>query len=658
MECHCHNCKQEKISPWKEYGSIVLSTILLAAGFALRSFRVFDNLPSWSELSWFLIAYLPVAIPVMKEAWECLCRKDVFNEFTLMFIATIGAFYIGEYPEGVAVMLFYSLGELLQGKAVGQAQRSIRALLDVRPETATVVQEDGTRHTISPQQVHLNEVIEVKTGERIPLDGILLEDAASFNTAALTGESVPRTIHKDEEVLAGMITTEQPVHLRVCRPFEQSALSRILDLVQHAASRKAPAELFIRRFARIYTPIVTGLAVLIVLFPWIYSLTNEQFIFLFDEWLYRALIFLVISCPCALVISIPLSYFGGIGVASRQGILFKGGNYLDAITRINTVVFDKTGTLTVGSFCVQHCSPATDVSEETLIRLVASVEQNSTHPIARAIVAEAQTRNIQLTTAHEVKEIAGQGLKAIVDGDTVLIGNTHLLSSNGVACPGNTKADNATSVICAVNGQYIGTLLLADTLKADAHAAIQELKALRIKDIQMLSGDKQSIVTSLAHTLGIKQAYGDLLPEGKVEHIESLRQNPTNHIAFVGDGINDAPVLALSDIGIAMGKVGSDAVIETADIVIQNDQPSKVATAIRIGRYTQHIAWQNIALALGIKLLVLMLGVVGIATLWEAVFADVGVALLAILNTIRIQRKQFDDTTKKPNSHYHQETNH
>ena len=398
-----------------------MSAVLLFGGIGMHAMGVAFFREQYVALGWYLLAYLPVGVPVMKEAWESITQKDIFSEFTLMSIATLGAFYIGEYPEGVAVMLFYSLGELFQEKAVDKAKRNISALLDVRPETATVIR--GKEAIVeAPQKVQVGETIEVKTGERVPLDGIMQGEVAVFNTSALTGESVPRNIRKGEEVLAGMIATDKVVRVEVSRPFEKSALSRILELVQNASERKAPAELFIRKFARIYTPIVTGLAVMIVLIPFLYSLIDGQFAFTFNDWLYRALVFLVISCPCALVVSIPLGYFGGIGAASRLGVLFKGGNYLDAITRINTVVFDKTGTLTQGTFEVQSCKTQPGISEEKLVQLAASVERNSTHPIAKAIVNYAGQRNIAPVPTAEVTEIAGHGLETSIDGTRILVG--------------------------------------------------------------------------------------------------------------------------------------------------------------------------------------------------------------------------------------------
>ena len=640
--CGAHSCAAEKkvdakVSVFHEYGKVIFSLLLLTSGIIMNALDLAFFREGSVALIWYIVAYLPVGIPVMKEAWESIREKDYFSEFTLMIIATLGAFYIGEYPEGVAVMLFYTVGELFQDKAVDKARRNIGALLDVRPEK-TLVFREGNLVIESPKKIKVGEIIEIKAGGRVPLDGAMQNEVAAFNTAALTGESVPRNIRKGEEVLAGMIVTDKVIRIKVTRPFDKSALARILELVQNASERKAPAELFIRKFARIYTPIVIVLAVLIVLCPFVYSLINPPFVFAFNDWLYRALVFLVISCPCALVVSIPLGYFGGIGAASRLGILFKGGNYLDAITKINTVVFDKTGTLTKGTFEVQACKSAGEVSEEELVKLVASVESDSTHPIAKAVVNYAKEQNIECVAVTGTKEFAGYGLEATIDGAMVLVGNCRLLSKFDISYPKELLEITDTIVVCAVGNRYAGYLLLADALKEDAKVAIDNLKALNIENIQILSGDKQSIVTNFAEKLGISKAYGDLLPEGKVNHLEELRQDEANRIAFVGDGMNDAPVLALSHVGIAMGGLGSDAAIETADVVIQTDQPSKVAEAIKVGKLTRRIIWQNVSLAFGVKLLVLILGAGGIATLWEAVFADVGVALLAIMNAVRIQK--------------------
>lgn len=632
--------KEENFSQKKAYIRAAISFVMLIAGiiFSTADLSFFSN--NWIRLAWYIIAYIPVGIPVIIEAWESIRQKDIFSEYTLMSIATIGAFFIGEYPEGVAVMLFYAVGELFQDSAVNRAKRSISALLDVRPETATVIKMDKTE-AVSPENVNVGDIVEVKVGERVPLDGILLNESASFNTSALTGESVPRTIRKSEEVFAGMILTDNVSRIEVTKPFGMSALARILDLVQNATEKKAPAEQFIRKFARIYTPIVVALAALIVLLPLAYSAINPTFDYVFYDWIYRGLVFLVICCPCALVISIPLGYFGGIGAASRNGILFKGSNYLEAITKVNTVVMDKTGTLTQGVFSVQKIVPANHIIETDLISLVASIETQSTHPIAKAIVEYANQQNLEVIKPEIVNEIAGYGLQASIDKKIVLVGNPKLLIKNSIEFPVEITTIPETIVVCAIDGLYAGYILVADAPKEDAAVAINALRELGIKNIVMLSGDKQAIVSKLATELNIGQAYGDLLPEGKVEYVEQLKSNPLNNIAFVGDGINDAPVLAMSDVGIAMGGLGSDVAIETADVIIQTDQPSRIATAIRIGKATRRIVIQNISLAFGVKLIVLILGAGGFATLWEAVFADVGVSLLAILNAIRILRMKL-----------------
>ena len=617
-------------------GRMGVSLAVLAAGLVLGNVEEVGFFQGGVEFAWYVLAYLPVGLPVWKEAWREIRKGDAFNEFTLMSLASVGALGIGEYPEAVAVMLFYSIGEAFQERAVDHAKRNISDLLDVRPETVDVLRE-GEWRSVHPQEVMVGEVIEVKTGGRVPLDGSLMEGKASFDTAALTGESVPRTIRQDEEVLAGMIVTDRVIRMQVTRPYAESALSRILEMVEHASERKAPAELFIRKFARVYTPAVFGLAVLIVVVPWVWSLTHDGFVFEVSEWLYRALVFLVISCPCALVVSIPLGYFSGIGAASRLGVLFKGGNYLHAITKIDTVVFDKTGTLTKGVFEVQAVETTGGITAGEVVAWVAASEQHSTHPIARAVARYAERQGIRVAEVADVEEVAGCGLRAKVGGKEVLAGNTRLLENYGVAYPAELRAVEGTMVACAVDGQYAGYLLLADCLKDDAVRAVADLKAAGIREVEILSGDRQAIVSAFAARVGVAVAYGDLLPEGKVAHIEALRE-AGRRVAFVGDGMNDAPVLALSDVGIAMGGLGSDAAIETADVVIQTDQPSRVATAVRAGRVTLRVVWQNIVLAFGVKFAVLLLGAWGMATMWEAVFADVGVALLAVLNAVRIQR--------------------
>ena len=621
-------------------GFLILSFLLLVGGVILR----YLQLPFWMipgvEVLWFLLAFLPVGFPVMVEVWKSIRQKDIFNEFSLMLLATIGAFCIGEYPEGVAVMLFYSVGERVQHRAVDRARRNIRRLLDVRPEKALVLRQ-GKEQSVFPGEVEVGEMIMVKPGERIPLDGLLQEEYALFDTSALTGESLPRTINRGEEVLAGMIVSGQAIRLKVTKPYEQSALARILALVQDASERKAPAELFIRRFARIYTPVVFLLALSIMLLPALVAAFHPGFDYFFKDWAYRGLVFLVISCPCALVISVPLGYFGGIGAASRKGILFKGGNYLDAITHVNTVVFDKTGTLTTGHFQVSSMEAGT-VSSQRLLSILLTLEEKSTHPVAQAVTRYALQEGAGRIGVTHLQEYPGYGLEGVIEGKNVLVGNIRLLTDRGITVPAGISERVATVVVCAIAGKYAGHLLLSDTLKADAVEAIGRLKQLHIDNIQLLSGDKKEIVAIFAKTLGIRHARGGLLPEDKAAYLEKLNAEAGVSAAFVGDGMNDAPVLALSDVGIAMGGLGADAAIESADVVIQTDQPSKVATAISIGRATRRIVKQNIAGAIGVKSLILIAGACGFVTLWAAVFADVGVALLAVLNSVRILSKKFE----------------
>ena len=638
-------CTEEKHNDFKRRFLIISSAVLLLGGIVLEHFakREFCEKNQWVLLIWYVAAFLPVGLPVIIEAYKSIRQRDIFSEYTLMSIATIGAFCIKQYPEAVAVMLLYSIGELFQDMAVGKARKSITALMDLKPQ----------------KQYAVGSTITLKAGERIPQDGILLSEQAYFDTAALTGESVPRAIKNGGEVLAGMIVYDKVVNIRISKPFGESAISRILKMVQDASERKAPTELFIRKFARIYTPAVMSLAVLIVLVPYLYSIANPVvtatagaaaeggFDYVFSDWLYRGLVFLVISCPCALVLSIPLSYFAGIGAASRKGILFKGGNYLDAITKINAVVFDKTGTLTKGVFEVQNDVP------DSVLYPIAAVERNSNHPIAKAILEYAKKKYLATTKnstgnsedkffqvlpqISDVKEIAGKGLIAVMNGSEILVGNTKLLQEKNIAAPEELSATVKTVVCCAIDGKFAGYILLADTVKEDARAAAENLKKIGITNLAILSGDKSDIVKNLADNLGFPKYYGDLMPEGKVEHIKELSGEKNTKVAFVGDGINDAPVMATADIGIAMGGLGSDAAIETADVVIETDQPSKVATAFKIGKCTKYIVNENIILALGIKMIILVLGAVGIASLWAAVFADSGVALLAVLNSMRIR---------------------
>ena len=610
------------MSWWKP----ALSLALLLAGIAMSAMEVswFSN--SWIRLLWYAIAWLPTGCGVLREAIEAARDGEVFNEFLLMSVASIGAFAIGEYPEAVAVMTLYCIGEALQDRAVSRARSNIKSLIALRPDHAVIVRGDE-RATVNPADVKVGDIVEVKPGERVPIDGTLTNGAHAFDTAALTGESLPRVIDEGNEVLAGMIVIESPVRLKAIRPASESAVSRILAMVEDASERKAPTELFIHRFAKVYTPIVVGLAVLVVLLPWLYSAIDTSWNFDFTTWLHRALIFLVISCPCALVISIPLSYFAGIGAASRRGILFKGSNYLDAIAQVDTVVFDKTGTLTTGQFLVSQVSRLNDEQ----VSIVAAVEQVSPHPIAQAIIDYREPAAVEVT---DLKNIAGYGLSATVNRDKWLVGTTRLLQNEGVDYPAELNDIASTMVAVAVNSRFAGYIVLNDRAKDDAQRAIEELSAEHITTV-MLSGDRQALTMQLANKLGIGTAHGDLLPQGKVEHIERLKLDG-KRVAFVGDGINDAPVMAASDVGIAMGNLGSDMAIETADMVIQTDQPSRVADAVNIGKRTRSIVRQNISLAIIVKLLVMILGLLGFANMWQAVFADVGVALICVINALRL----------------------
>ncbi len=586
----------------------------------------------WIRIVWYVVAYIPVGFPVIKEAFESIKEGEIFSEFLLMVIATVGAFAIGEYPEAVAVMLFYSVGEVFQTLAVTRAKANIKSLLDQRPDEVTILVKSEAQ-TIKATDAKIGDIIQLKAGEKLGLDGELLSDSASFNTAALTGESKPDTKAKGDTVLAGMINLTKVSQVKVTTAYTDSKLSKILELVQNATAQKAPTELFIRKFAKIYTPIVVLLAVLIAVVPYFFV---ENYIF--SNWLYRALIFLVISCPCALVISIPLGYFGGIGAASKNGILFKGSNFLDVIASVQHVVMDKTGTMTEGVFKVQEVVFDKQFKEKEILQMVNTLERKSTHPVATAIhefVGKVDT-SIKLG---KVEEIAGHGLKATVDGKSLLVGNFKMMDKDSIPYDIDPNSIVYTLIAVAYDKKFVGYITIADVIKKDAQETINRLKALNVKTT-MLSGDKSTVVKFVADKLGITNAFGDLLPEDKVNKVKEIKsKNET--VAFVGDGVNDAPVVALSDVGIAMGGLGSDATIETADVVIQDDKPSKIAMAINIGKQTKRIVWQNITLAFVVKGIVLILGAGGLATMWEAVFADVGVALLAILNAVRIQRMKF-----------------
>ena len=621
---------EEKTAGWKSHWDLLLALLILVVMVVLKF--GFDFTPTkWIDFAIHFVAFILAGWRVLDLAFRKAKRGDIFNEFVLMSAATLGAFYIGSYSEGVAVMVFYCIGEWFQDAAVNKAKRNIKALLDIRPDEVTVLR-NGKGEVADPSKIQLGESIQVKHGEKVALDGELISENASFNTAALTGESKPDTKHKGEAIYAGMINLNTVAEIKVNALFKDSKLSRILEMVQDATARKSQTQLFISRFAKVYTPIVFFLAIAVCLVP--YFFVHH---YVFNVWFYRALVFLVISCPCALVVSIPLGYFGGIGLASRNGILFKGGNFLDVMTKINTIVMDKTGTLTKGVFKVQRVV-SNNISREELIKLTSALEQNSTHPIAKAVTEYAGNAKDDVKV-EGVEEIAGHGLKGKVEGKEVLAGNVKLLQKFKIDYPKELEQVVDTIVVVAVNNVYAGHLTIADEIKEDAKQAVEEMHKLNIQTV-MLSGDKQSVVDQFAKIIGIDRAFGDLLPEGKVEKVQQLK-NEGRRIAFAGDGVNDAPVIALADAGIAMGGLGSDATIETADVVIQNDQPSKIVSAIKIGKITRSIVWQNITVAMIIKVIVLILGAGGIATLWEAVIADVGVALLAILNAVRIQRTKL-----------------
>lgn len=629
---HEHSHDTEGKSVFQMFLPAILSFTLLLAGIALDHYIKNDWFSGWIRLVWYLAAYLPVGLPVLKEAVESIMHGDVFSEFFLMGIATVGAFSIGEYPEGVAVMLFYSVGEVFQAMAVTKAKSNIKSLLDQRPDEVTVI-KDGKPQTVKAESVSIGEIIQLKSGEKLGLDGELVSETASFNTAALTGESKPDTKTKGQPVLAGMINLNTVSQVKVTADYKDSKLSKILEMVQNATAQKAPTELFIRKFAKVYTPIVVFLAIGITFLPYLFVEEYQ-----FRSWLYRALVFLVISCPCALVISIPLGYFGGIGAGSRHGILFKGSNFLDVLAKVQHVVMDKTGTLTEGVFKVQEVNFNAEVDTTEILKLVNALESKSSHPVATAIheYVGAIDHSIQF---EEVEEIAGHGLKAGINGKELLVGNLKLMDKFNIQYDTTLNTIVYTLIAVAYDKKFAGYLTIADAIKPDAQVAVKALAALNMKTT-MLSGDKTSVVKHVADTLGIQNAYGDLLPEDKVNKVKDIKaKNQT--VAFVGDGVNDAPVVALSDVGIAMGGLGSDATIETADVVIQDDKPSKIPMAIHIGKQTRKIVWQNIILAFAVKGVVLVLGAGGVATMWEAVFADVGVALLAILNAVRIQRMKF-----------------
>lgn len=581
----------------------------------------------WLQIALFIISYIIVGGDVVKRAVKNIFKGQVFDENFLMSIATIGAFFIGEYPEGVAVMLFYQVGELFQSYAVGKSRKSIASLMDIRPDYANVKKGDELVK-VDPDEVQIGDIIVIKAGEKIPLDGKVIEGSSMIDTSALTGESVPREVEVGSDILSGCININGVITAEVTKEFGESTVSKILDLVENASSKKSNSEQFITKFARYYTPVVVIIAVFLAIIP---PLVIDGATF--SDWIYRALAFLVVSCPCALVISIPLSFFGGIGGASKKGVLVKGSNYLEALAETEIVVFDKTGTLTKGVFNVQEIHPE-GVSKEDLLELTAHAESYSNHPISLSL-KRAYSKEIDNGRISDVEEISGHGVIATVDGKKVMAGNIKLMKMMDI--PYFKGELIGTIVHVAVNNKYIGYIVIADEVKEDSAQAIKELKAAKIKQTVMLTGDNKSIGSKVAKELGLDKVYAELLPADKVEKLEELfsQKSKKGKLAFVGDGINDAPVLARADIGIAMGGLGSDAAIEAADVVIMTDEPSKIATTMKISKKTLKIAHQNIVFAIGIKIIVLILSAFGITTMWAAIFADVGVTIIAVLNAFR-----------------------
>lgn len=590
---------------------------------------LFVNKESIFYLPMFIVSYILIGGEVVYRAFRNILRGKVFDENFLLTIATIGAFTIGEYPEAVAVMLFYQVGELFQDLAVNRSRRSIKKLMSIRPDVANVKKGDEVLE-IKVEEVNVDDIIVIKPGERVPLDGIILEGDSSLDTKALTGESVPMNVTVGEQVLSGCININGLLTVKVTKLASESTVAKVLELVETATTKKAPTEKFITKFARVYTPIVTLSAVLLAIIPPLFIQGAT-----FEEWLYRALIFLVISCPCALVVSIPLGFFGGIGAASKNGILVKGGNYLEALNDIEIAVFDKTGTLTEGSFKVTQVNTVNNISKDELLEKTAYVESFSNHPIALSVVKEYNKR-INQEIVSDVKEISGHGIKAKVNTDEVLVGNARLMNRENISFEESSALGSILYI--AINSKYAGNIVVSDQIKKDSKEAIKLLKALGVKRTVMLTGDKRAVATSVGKELGLDEVHAELLPEDKLNKVEELLKHKSKRgkLFFVGDGINDTPVLARADIGIAMGGLGADAAIDVADVVIMTDEPSKIATAVKVAKRTRKIVWQNIIFALGVKAFFLILGAFGIATMWEAVIADVGVSLIAILNAMRV----------------------
>ena len=606
----------------------VIKILIALALFLIAMVIKFEN--EWINNGIFIVSYIIVGFEILRKAVRNIFRGKVFDENFLMSIATLGAFAIGEFPEAVAVMLFYQVGELFQDYAVDKSRKSIASLMDIRPDYANIIR-DGKEEKVDPSEVNIGDTIIIKPGEKVPLDGVAIDGKTTLDTKALTGESVPRGVEVGDQVLSGCINLNGVIKVKVTKEYGESTVSKILDLVENASSKKAKSENFITKFAAYYTPIVVIIAIILAIVPpLIIEGAN------FQDWLYRALSFLVVSCPCALVISIPLSFFGGIGGASKMGVLVKGSNYLEALSNAEIMVFDKTGTLTEGVFEVQNVE-SIGISKEELLKIAAYAEYYSNHLISKSI-KKAYNKEIDEKEIIDSKEISGKGIEAKIGNQDVLAGNEKLMNEKGIEY---TKCTHVGSVVyVAIDGKYVGHIVIADKIKEDAKRTIEELRKNNIKETVMLTGDRKNIGEAVAKELGIDQVYAELLPDGKVEKVEELLKTklPKGKLAFVGDGINDAPVLAMADIGIAMGGLGADSAIEAADIVIMTDQPSKIISAIKLSKKTMRIVRENIIFAIAIKILVLVLTAVGLSSMWQAVFADVGVSIIAILNALRALR--------------------
>lgn len=632
LEPHVRVIEKESLSHSHEHdhshGNIEKSQVAkIIIAVILYLIPIILKLEGSSRFAFFFVSYIVVGGEILLRAARNISKGQIFDENFLMALATIGAFAIGEYPEGVAVMLFYQIGELFQDMAVGHSRKSIKALLDIRPDYANLKEGKNIRK-VEPAEVKVGDYIVVKPGEKIPLDGIVIEGNSTVDTSNLTGENVPRSVESGDSVLSGFVNNQGLLTIEVSKEFEESTVSKILDLVENASSKKAPTENFITVFARYYTPVVVISALVIAFMPPLLFNLN------LSDWIYRALIFLVISCPCALVISIPLGFFGGIGGASKTGILIKGGNYLDALNQVDTIVMDKTGTLTKGVFKVTEIEAVEDFTEDEVLEYAAFGEAFSNHPIGKSII-EAYGKDIDNKIIESYREISGKGIKAEINGDEIIVGNRRLFEDEGIFV--EDKKSFGTIVYVSKNNKYMGNIIISDEIKEDAKETISQFKELGIKETIMLSGDNKLVANEVGKSLGIDGVYGELLPQDKVSILEKImnEKGKEGKVAFVGDGVNDAPVLARADVGIAMGGLGSDAAIEAADIVIMTDEPKKISTGIKISKRTKKIVTQNIIFALGVKLIVLILGAFGVATMWEAVFADVGVSIIAILNSMR-----------------------